>query len=237
VPAGRRGARRRRGRSRARMHPPTGEWGPPVLRVGAGLELVALDAPSEGEGNVITVTDRAPRPRVGRIDPEDGRVHGLRPGPRDSRAAVAVSPPQPVVILLVEDDPGDQELIRRALSAGKLRTELHIVSDGQEAVDFLWHRGMYRHRALSPQPDLVILDLNLPKLDGLQVLEWLKEDPKRRRIPVVVLATPTGEENLARSYDLGCNSFVAKPAHLDEFFKVTRALEAYWFRIAQLSPY
>lgn len=139
------------------------------------------------------------------------------------------------VILLVEDDPADQELTRRALDEGKVRNELRIVSDGEQALDYLFRRGRYADPALSPRPDLILLDLNLPKLDGRQVLENIRLTPELRRIAVVVLTTSNQEEDIVRSYDLGANSYITKPVDLSQFLRVVQALQEYWFEIVVLS--
>lgn len=138
------------------------------------------------------------------------------------------------VILLAEDDPGDQELTRRALQEDVLETELHIVSDGEEAMDYLLHRGRYTDRACSPRPHLILLDLNMPKLDGRQVLAQLQGHPDLRRIPVVVLTTSKQEEDVLHSYDLGCNSFITKPIDVEEFIRCIHSLGMYWFETVAL---
>lgn len=138
------------------------------------------------------------------------------------------------VILLVEDDPEDQELTRRALRASKLRNRLVTVSDGEEALDYLYRRGAYSDPESSPRPDLILLDLNMPKLDGLAVLERVKQDACLRRIPVVVLTTSSQEEDILRSYDLGVNSYVTKPVRMEGFAKAIRDLEHYWFELVVL---
>jgi len=117
---------------------------------------------------------------------------------------------KPAVILLVEDDRGDQELARRALAEGKNHTELRIVEDGEEALAYLFRRGKYKDPATSPKPDLLLLDLNLPRVDGREVLEQIRADSKLRRMAVVVLTTSRQEEDILRSYELGCNSFITK---------------------------
>ena len=142
---------------------------------------------------------------------------------------------RPAVILLAEDDPGDQELTRRALKESKIRNDLYIVQNGEEALDYLHHRGRYKGAA-SPRPDLMLLDLNMPRIDGKQVLEKMRANPDLRRIAVVVLTTSKQEEDIIRSYDLGCNSFVTKPVDLTQFAKVVQTLEQYWFVLVVLSP-
>lgn len=143
---------------------------------------------------------------------------------------------KPAVILLVEDDAGDQELTRRALGNGSVRSDLHIVQDGEEALDYLYHRGLHADPDAAPRPDLILLDLNLPKLDGQKVLELLRSDPQLRRLPVVVLTTSHQDEDVLRSYDLGVNSYIAKPVDLAELTAVIRTLETYWFQTVLLPP-
>jgi len=143
---------------------------------------------------------------------------------------------KPALILLVEDDRGSQELTRRALDEGKFRNELRIVEDGEEALAYLFRRGKYKDPATSPTPDLLLLDLNLPRVDGREVLEQVRADSKLRRMAVVVLTTSRQEEDILRSYELGCNSFITKPVDLNQFMQVIQALERYWFQIGVLPP-
>jgi two-component system response regulator len=144
---------------------------------------------------------------------------------------------RPAIILLAEDDPGDQELTRRALEEGKIRNELHIVKDGEEALDYLFRRGQYTNPLTSPRPDLFLLDLNMPKIDGRQVLKRLRADERLRRLAVVILTTSRHEEDIVRTYDLGANSYITKPMELQRFMQVIQALEAYWLQIVALSPH
>ena len=139
-------------------------------------------------------------------------------------------------ILLVEDDRGNQELTRRALDEGKIRNDLRIVEDGEEALAYLFRRGKYKDPATSPKPDLLLLDLNLPRVDGREVLEQIRADSKLRRMAVVVLTTSRQEEDILRSYELGCNSFITKPVDVKQFIQVIQALERYWFQIVVLPP-
>ena len=145
-------------------------------------------------------------------------------------------PGKPAVILLVEDDLGDQELTRRALRQWKVKNDLYIVQDGEEALDYLFHRGRYQDAASAPAPQLVLLDLNLPKLDGRQVLQRIREDPTLRGLVVVVLTTSKEETDVIRSYDLGVNSYVTKPMDIQQFIQVIHELEHYWFQIVVLPP-
>jgi two-component system response regulator len=139
-------------------------------------------------------------------------------------------------ILLAEDDPGDQELTRRALESDVHQAELRIVQDGREALDYLYRRGKYENPALAPWPDLILLDLNMPRLNGRQVLEELRKHPDLARIPVVVLTTSSHEEDVSRCYSLGCNSFISKPAEMAPFLAVIRDLRHYWFELVTLPP-
>lgn len=141
---------------------------------------------------------------------------------------------RPVNILLVEDDPGDQNLTKRAFERAKIGNRLFVVEDGEEALDFLLHRGDYLDGKNAPRPDLILLDLNLPKLDGPQVLDQIRSTPELRRIPIVVLTTSCQEEDILRSYDLGVNSYISKPVRAHEFVRVVEALENYWFQIVVL---
>jgi CheY-like chemotaxis protein len=148
----------------------------------------------------------------------------------------ATSKTRAAVILLAEDDRGDQELTRRALEEGRMRNDLRVVEDGEEALAYLYRRGKYRDPAKSPRPDLLLLDLNLPRVDGRQVLEKVRSDSKLRPMAVVVLTTSRQEEDILRSYELGCNSFITKPVGMDQFIRVIHALEEYWFHTVVLPP-
>jgi len=138
---------------------------------------------------------------------------------------------RPVEILLIEDNPGDVELAREGLRECKIRNNLHAVGDGVEASAFLHRKGAY---ASSPRPDLIILDLNLPKRDGRDLLREIKEDEELKRIPVVILTTSAAEEDILRSYSLHANCYVTKPLGLDQFLQVVRSIETFWFTIVQL---
>ncbi len=142
--------------------------------------------------------------------------------------------PKSAIILLVEDDPDDQELTKRALEGSKLRNALRIVDNGEHALDYLFHRGEYADPKTSPRPDLILLAMNLPKLDGRAVLKEIKESAELRRIPVVTLSTSSQEEDILRSYDLGVNSYITKPLRMEGFIKVVRDLERYWFELVVL---
>lgn len=142
----------------------------------------------------------------------------------------------PILILVADDDPEDCMLIRDALDESRLANELHFVSDGEELLDYLHHRGTFADAALSPRPGLVLLDLNMPKMDGREALEEIKHDPQLRQIPIVVLTTSKAEEDIFRSYDLGVNSYITKPVTFDSLVRVMRTLGKYWFEIVELPP-
>ena len=125
-------------------------------------------------------------------------------------------------------------MTRRALQEDVLRTTLHVVSDGEETMDFLLRRGDYDKPAAAPRPDLLLLDLNMPKLDGRQVLQQIRKDEGLRSLPVVVLTTSKQEEDIIRSYELGCNSFITKPVGVEAFMRTVRELGSYWFELVTL---
>ncbi|MFE9016258.1 response regulator [Streptomyces cyaneofuscatus] len=141
------------------------------------------------------------------------------------------APVQPIEVLLVEDDPGDELMTREAFEDNKIRNTLHVVRDGQEALDFLYRRGEYTD---APRPDLVLLDLNLPKYDGRQVLEQIKGDPELSLIPVVVLTTSSAEEDILRSYKLHANAYVTKPVDLDQFIAAVRQIDEFFVTVVRL---
>jgi chemotaxis family two-component system response regulator Rcp1 len=134
-------------------------------------------------------------------------------------------------ILLVEDNPGDAKLALEALKVGRLRYEAHVVEDGEQAMGFLRREGEY---ADAPRPDLILLDFNLPKKDGRQVLAEIKEDENLRRIPVVVFTVSKAEEDILRAYDLRANCYITKPFDIEELFKIVRCIEDFWFTIVKL---
>lgn len=139
----------------------------------------------------------------------------------------------PIEILLVEDNPGDARLAQEALKGAKVRNNLHWVADGVEAMQFLHKEGDYTH---SVRPDVILLDLNLPKKDGREVLKDVKADPDLKRIPVVVLTVSSAEEDVLRSYDLHANCFICKPLDLERFIEVVRSIEDFWLTIVRLPP-
>lgn len=138
-----------------------------------------------------------------------------------------------VEILLVEDNPGDARLAREAWKDAKLLNRLNHVSDGEEALAFLRRQGKY---ADAPRPALILLDLNLPRKNGREVLSEIKADPELRRVPVVILTSSSAEEDILKTYDLHANCYVTKPVDLDQFSKVAKAIEDFWFTVVKLPP-
>jgi len=136
-------------------------------------------------------------------------------------------------LLMVDDNPADVALVCEALAASKHRSRLHSVGDGVEAMAFLNHRDKY---ANAIRPDLVILDLNLPKKDGLAVLTAMKAAPDLRQIPVVIFSTSLLRKDIVRSYDLGANCYVSKPGNLNDFFFAVKSMEEFWFGFVNLPP-
>jgi two-component system, chemotaxis family, response regulator Rcp1 len=134
-------------------------------------------------------------------------------------------------ILLVEDNPGDVRLTREVFKDSKLRNQLFVCGDGEEALDFLHRRG--RHAAV-PRPDIVLLDLNLPRKDGREVLAEIKADPRLRTIPIVVLTTSDNDLDILRSYQLYANSYITKPVDLAQFVRVVSSIQDYWLEIVKL---
>lgn len=138
---------------------------------------------------------------------------------------------RPVEILLVEDNPGDVRLTRESLKDGKIHTRLSVVSDGEEALAFLYRRGPY---TTAPRPDLILLDLNLPRKSGREVLAEIKADENLRRTPVVVLTSSEAEQDILASYDLNANCYISKPVDLDQFIRVVRSIEDFWLTVVKL---
>lgn len=138
-----------------------------------------------------------------------------------------------IEILLVEDNPGDVRLTREALIDGKVLNNLHVADDGVDALEFLRQEGKYAHAV---RPDIILLDLNLPRMDGREFLAIIKTDPDFRRIPVVILTTSKDEEDIFASYDLHANCFITKPVDLNQFFAVVRSVEDFWFSLVRLPP-
>ena len=138
---------------------------------------------------------------------------------------------RPVDILLVEDNPSDVRLIQEALKDGKLRNRLCVTGDGKEALRFLKNEGEFQD---APHPDLILLDLNLPIMDGREMLAEIKRCPELKRIPVVVLTTSKSEEDIIKSYDLQANCYITKPVDLDQFIAIVQSIEHFWLTIVRL---
>lgn len=144
--------------------------------------------------------------------------------------------PRPITILLADDDEDDVLLTREALDENRLANRLRRVADGAELLEYLQRRGRYADPADAPRPGLILLDLNMPRLDGREALREIKSDPHLRQIPVVVLTTSQSEEDIYRTYDLGVNSFISKPVTFEGLVRVMRDLGRYWFEIVELPP-
>ena len=138
-----------------------------------------------------------------------------------------------VSVLLVEDNPGDVRLTVEALKENKFHVNLDVTRDGMEALEFLRQQGQY---ADARRPDLILLDLNLPRKDGREVLAEIKSDPDLQRIPVVILTTSQAEEDIVRTYNLHANCYVTKPVDLDQFIRVVKSIEEFWLTIVRLPP-
>jgi CheY-like chemotaxis protein len=137
----------------------------------------------------------------------------------------------PIDVLLVEDDPGDELITREAFEHNKISNNLHVAHDGEEGLDFLYQRGAHKD---APRPDLILLDLNLPKYDGRQLLERIKSDDSLRHIPVVVLTTSSADEDILRSYELHANAYVTKPVDLDQFMSAVRQIDEFFVQVVKL---
>lgn len=138
------------------------------------------------------------------------------------------------VILMADDDPEDRLLVKDALQEVHLAHDLRFVIDGEDLLDYLYRRGKYEDRNGAPRPDLILLDLNMPKRDGREVLRNLKSDPRLQRIPIVVLTTSVAEADVAFCYDVGASSYITKPVTFRAWMDLVGALSKYWFEIVQL---
>lgn len=138
---------------------------------------------------------------------------------------------RPIEILLVEDNPSDIRLIQEAFREGKIWNNLHIAKDGEKALAFLRREGDFKD---APHPDLILLDLNLPRMDGREMLAHVKVSEELRRIPIVILTTSKSEEDILRSYDLHANCYITKPVDLDQFIRVVQSIEFFWLSIVML---
>ncbi len=136
-----------------------------------------------------------------------------------------------IEILLVEDNPGDARLTQEAMRAAKMTNVLHVVEDGEQAMEFLRRRSRFKD---APRPDLILLDLKLPKKDGRSVLAEVKTDPDLRRIPVVVLTTSRSEEDVLQAYDMHANAYVTKPVNLEKFMRIVALIDEFWLKVVTL---
>ena len=139
-----------------------------------------------------------------------------------------------IPVLLVEDDPDDVEITKRAFAKGRIGNPLYVVRDGDEAMEFLKHTGRYTVPDLAPRPGLILLDLNLPRLDGREVLRLVKSDPGLKRIPIVVLTTSDEEADVFECYDSGANSYMTKPVNFQKFIDAVVVIGKYWFCFAEI---
>lgn len=140
---------------------------------------------------------------------------------------------EPIEILMVEDNPSDVRLTMEAFKDAKVYNNMSVAADGEDAMAFLKRQGRY---ADSPRPDLILLDLNLPKKNGREVLEEIKADPDLKRIPVVILTTSDDEKDILQAYDLHVNAYITKPVDLDQFIKIVEAVEDFWLSVVKLPP-
>jgi CheY-like chemotaxis protein len=145
-------------------------------------------------------------------------------------------PAKPYVILMVDDDAEDCLLVRDALQEIRLEQDLRFVRDGEELFDYLYQRGEYENKRMAPRPDMILLDLKMPKMDGREVLRAMKSNPQFRRIPVVALTTSMSEDDVAFSYDMGVNSYVTKPVTFRALVDIMTVLSKYWFEVVELPP-
>ncbi|HEY9750538.1 MAG TPA: response regulator [Allocoleopsis sp.] len=141
---------------------------------------------------------------------------------------------KPITILMADDDEDDRMLAQEALEECRLANDLHFVVDGEELLDYLYHRGKFTAPCQSPRPGLILLDLNMPRKDGREALQEIKADADLRQIPIVVLTTSQAEEDIYRTYDLGANSYITKPVTFESLVEVMKILGRYWFEIVEL---
>ena len=141
-----------------------------------------------------------------------------------------------VKILLIEDNPDDIQITQRAFKEAKVINKIWIARDGQEALDFLKHQGQYQDPQVSPKPGLILLDINLPKVNGLEVLKAIKEEEDLKRIPTVILTVSQRDEDIVKGYNYGCNSFIQKPLEFEKFVEVVKEISLYWCLLNVYSP-
>ena len=140
---------------------------------------------------------------------------------------------KPITILMADDDDEDRMMTKKAWDNSRLANDLRFVEDGEELMEYLGRRGEYADPASSPRPGLILLDLNMPKMDGREALREIKATPELRRIPIVVLTTSKAEEDIFRSYDLGANSFISKPVTFDRLVAIIQQIGTYWFELVE----
>jgi len=143
---------------------------------------------------------------------------------------------KPITILIADDDPDDRMLALEALNENHLTNNIYFVEDGEELLDYLHHRGQYTDVASAPRPGMILLDLNMPRMDGRESIREIKSTAELRDIPVVILTTSKSEEDIARTYNLGANSYITKPVTFEGLVEVMRGLRRYWFEIVELPP-
>lgn len=143
---------------------------------------------------------------------------------------------KPITILMADDDADDRRLTKDALEESRLANDLRFVENGEELLDYLRHEGKYKNETNLPRPGLILLDLNMPRMDGRTALKEIKADPELRQIPVSVLTTSKADEDIFRSYDLGVNSYIVKPVTFEALVDILQTLEKYWFEIVELPP-
>ncbi|MFL5352176.1 response regulator [Archangium sp.] len=147
-----------------------------------------------------------------------------------------MDPRKPVTLLMADDDEDDRDFALKALQENRLMNELRFVEDGEELLDYLYQRGRYSDPKSAPRPGLILLDLNMPRMDGREALREIKGDPALRQIPVVVLTTSKAEKDILRSYDLGANCFISKPVTFEGLVEVMRVLNMHWLQLVELPP-
>ena len=141
---------------------------------------------------------------------------------------------KPIDILLVEDNPTDVEIIKEAFSVGKVKNNLYCVRDGQEALDFMYHENEFSDASKAPRPDLILLDLNMPRVNGTEVLEKIKKDKELLKIPIIILTSSDRDRDVCESYNLGANSFITKPVGFPRFIEVVTSIQDYWLVITKI---
>lgn len=141
-----------------------------------------------------------------------------------------------IVILLVEDNPVDVKITKRAFQEGRIKNSLYVARDGAEALDFVYRKGKYTDESKAPRPDLILLDIKLPKVNGIDILKRLKTDPNLKRIPITMLTVSDKNEDIIRSFDLGVNSYITKPVDFDKFVEAMKAHHFYWTVVTELPP-